>query len=233
MISSASWAASRHASGTLTTVGAARWSLVVAVVVVVVDGWRRRLRVVATLGQDPAEGGAGDEQQRQRGHPPPAGAALEGRGSGAAGAAGSADCRARSDSSASAGSNREPMRAPISAKLRRISSSSRCWRSCSSRSVAISPKAWTNGGERRPGSRSRTGQDRKCLASGKVTTSRHTPANRQTYVVLAVPPLVCTTGSIRGAARSPVRPAGQRSGSGRRAWPSGPAPPGPPRPAGR
>ncbi len=75
-------------------------------------------------------------------------------GAGVAGGAGSAACWAGSGSSASAGSNSEPMRAPISAKLRRISSSS-----CAAVALLLvavgghspPPKAWTehSDGERR------------------------------------------------------------------------------------
>ena len=36
------------------------------------------------------------------------------------------------------------------------------------------------------------------LRAGRLQRPRHTPANRQTYVVLALPPLVWTTGRIRG-----------------------------------
>ena len=59
------------------------------------------------------------------------------------GAGGSRGRGDRSGSSGSVGSNREPVCAPVSAKLRRISASSRCWRCrsrcCSSPALAMVP----------------------------------------------------------------------------------------------
>src|SRR5512132_3205985 len=205
MTSSASSAVSTQMSGTLVFVlvtvagggGTAAWARLVAVVAPDEDGEPEppsplgRMypkRVPATNNRTSA---AAHHQRARAGM-------AKGDEAATGGAGGSRGFRDRSASSGSAGSNIEPMRAPISAKPRRISSSSRCWRSRSSRPVAMlpSPKAWTerSGGDGAPWSRPGRGHGPvmtvAALRAGRLQRVRHTPANRQTYVVLVLPPLV-------------------------------------------
>src|SRR5512132_994851 len=212
MTSSASSAVSTQMSGTLVFVlvtvagggGTAAWARLVAVVAPDEDGepeppsplGRMYPKRVPATNSSPS---AATHHQRGRAGMPKGDEAATG---GAGGSRGFGDRSASSP----AGSNIEPMRAPISAKLRRISSSSCCWRCssrcCSSRSVAMLPS---------PQGMDRALRRRRCaleptdrghgpvrtvdaLRAGRLQRSRHTPANRQTYVVLGLPPLACTTG---------------------------------------
>src|SRR4029453_15758993 len=79
------------------------------------------------------------------------------------------------------------------------------------------PKAWTehSGGDGAPRNRPGRGHGPvrtvDALRAGRLQRVGHPQANRQTYVVLVLPPLVCTTGLFGGAAWSPDSSTGQRT----------------------